>query len=173
MIPSLDHIHLYAESPDDTLAFYVRAFGAEHLGALPNGAGGDNHVLLLGGQVLVVSAFPHGMEPQPAPEAGPGALRSGFGVAHFGLQTRDLDALLEQLEAQGVRPQAPPAMAGSIRYVYVQAPDGVMLELLELVLSPKLRKLKPAFEAYNKAIHVSKRLFLRQLVKAPSRSVSA
>lgn len=169
MIASLDHIHLYAEDPERTQRFYEDCFGAERLGTLPNKAGTGNHFLILGGQVLVVSAFPPGMNARPTPPVGDGALDAGFGVAHFGLQTTNLDAILERLEKQGVHIHDAPAGTGPIRYVYLSAPDGVVLELVELVLPRKLRFISPFFAAYNRLVHLSKRAFARQLFKKKQR----
>lgn len=165
MITSLDHIHIYAATPDETIGFYERHFGAERLGSLGRRGEGANHFLLLGGQVLVVGAFPDGMEPSEPPEAGDGALRNGFGVAHFGLQTPDLDALVARLEAAGIEIHAPAVQVGPIRYVYLSAPDGVVVELIELVLPAKLRPLRPVFDAYNRLIHLTKRAFASQLFR--------
>ncbi|MBW2717317.1 MAG: VOC family protein, partial [Deltaproteobacteria bacterium] len=78
MITSLDHIHIHAADPLATIRFYESCLGAEHLGSIPSGEGGRNHGVLLGGQLLVISEFPPGMTPAEPPEAGAGALRSGF-----------------------------------------------------------------------------------------------
>ncbi|MBW1687057.1 MAG: VOC family protein [Deltaproteobacteria bacterium] len=165
MITALDHIHVYASDPERTLRFYQDCFDAERMGTLPNKGGTGNHFLLLAGQVLVVSAFPPGMEPASAPDVGDGAVRSGFGVAHFGLQSSNLDADLVRLETQGVHVHDEPTRSGPIRYVYVSAPDGVVIEIVELILPAKLRRLRSAFNAYNKVVHASKRAFVRQLFK--------
>lgn len=165
MITALDHIHFYAQDPEATQSFYETCFGAERLGTLPNKAGTGNHFMILGGQVLVVSSFPPGMQARPAPEVGDGALRAGFGVAHFGLQTADLDGVVARLKAQGVHVHDEPSGTGPIRYVYASAPDGVVVEIVELALPAKLKRLRPAFDAYNKAVHLTKRAFARQLFK--------
>ena len=93
MITSVDHIHIHAADPAATIRFYESCLGGEHLGSIPSGEGGRNHGVLLGGQLLIISEFPPGMTPREPPEAGDGALRAGFGVAHFGLQTTDLDGV--------------------------------------------------------------------------------
>jgi len=166
MITALDHIHLYAADPERTLRFYEDCFGAERLGALGNDHGDHNHFLLLGGQLLVVSAFPPDIEPADPPEVGDGARRAGFGVAHFGLQTADLAGVVAKLERAGVDVHSAPRGEGAIRYVYFSAPDGVVIELVQLVLPPKLEKLRPLFDAYNRAVHVTKRAFAKQLFRA-------
>ena len=60
MITSIDHIHIHAADPSATIRFYECGLGAEHLGTIPSGEGGQNHGVLLGGQLLVISEFPPG-----------------------------------------------------------------------------------------------------------------
>ncbi|MBW2587296.1 MAG: VOC family protein [Deltaproteobacteria bacterium] len=43
MITSVDHIHIHAVDPSATIRFYESHFGAEHLGSIPSGEGGQNH----------------------------------------------------------------------------------------------------------------------------------
>lgn len=165
MITALDHIHIYASDPETTLAFYQRHFGAERMGALSNESGSQNHFLLLGGQVLVVSDFPAGMSASEPPPVGDGALTAGFGVAHFGLQSSDLDTDSARLRDAGVDVHGEPRGTGAIRYTYVSAPDGVVVELVQLVLPPKLERLRRVFNGYNRLVHVTKRAFVKQLFR--------
>ena len=46
MITSVDHIHIHAADPRATIRFYESCLGAEHLGSIPSGEGGENHRLL-------------------------------------------------------------------------------------------------------------------------------
>ena len=148
-----------------TIRFYESCLGAEHLGSIPSGEGGRNHGVLLGGQILVISEFPPGMTPAEPPEAGEGALRSGFGVAHFGVQTTDLDGDLARLGEVGVHAHAEPRRTGSIRYAYVTAPDGVVIELVELHLPARLARFEPLLNGVNRAIHLTRRTLAKQLFK--------
>jgi len=163
MITSIDHIHIHAADPSETIRFYESCLGAEHLGSIPSGEGGKNHGVLLGGQLLIISEFPPGMMPAEPPEVGVGALRAGFGVAHFGVQTTDLDRVLARLREAGVHAHAEPRRAGSIRYAYVTAPDGVVIELVELHLPAHLARLMPLLHGVNRAIHVTRRALAKQL----------
>ena len=165
VITSLDHIHIHAADPWSTIRFYESCLGAERLGSIPSGEGGENHGVLLGGQLLVISEFPPGMSPAEPPEVGDGAFRSGFGVAHFGVQTTDLDGMLERLRAAGVHVHADPRRTGSVRFAYVSAPDGVVIELVELHLPPRLARLLPLVNGLNRAIHLTKRKLAKQLFK--------
>ena len=165
LITSVDHIHIHAADPSATIRFYESCLGAEHLGSIPSGEGGRNHGVLLGGQILVISEFPPGMTPAEPPEAGEGALRSGFGVAHFGVQTTDLDGTLARLREAGVHAHAAPRRTGSIRYAYVTAPDGVVIELVELHLPAHLARFVPLLNGVNRAIHLTRRTLAKQLFK--------
>ncbi|MBT8481085.1 MAG: hypothetical protein HKP36_05810 [Myxococcales bacterium] len=102
------------------------------------------------------------------PEAGKGALRSGFGVAHFGLQTTDLDGDLARLGEAGVYAHAEPRRTGSIRYAYVTAPDGVVIELVELHLPAHLARFVPLLNGVNRAIYLTRRT-LQTSVLVPRR----
>ena len=165
MITSLDHIHIHAADPMATIRFYESCLGAEHLGSIPSGEGGRNHGVILGGQLLVISEFPSGMAPKEPPEPGDGALRSGFGVAHFGLQTTDLDGVLTRLRDGGAEIHAEPRRTGSVRYVYATAPDGVVIELTELHLPAHLSRFTPLLGGVNRAIHLTRRALAKQLFK--------
>ena len=105
------------------------------------------------------------MTPADPPEAGEGALRSGFGVAHFGVQTTDLDGDLARLGEAGVHAHAEPRRTGSIRYAYVTAPDGVVIELVELHLPAPLARFVPVLNGVNRAIHLTRRALAKQLFK--------
>jgi catechol 2,3-dioxygenase-like lactoylglutathione lyase family enzyme len=165
MISSIDHIHIHAADPTATIRFYESCLGAEHLGSIPSGEGGENHGVLLGGQLLVISEFPPGMTPSAPPEAGEGALRAGFGVAHFGLQTTDLDGVLARLRNAGADIHADPRRTGSVRYAYATAPDGVVIELVELHLPSHLAPFAPLLSGVNRAIHLTRRILAKQLFK--------
>jgi len=163
MITSLDHIHIHAADPWATIRFYESCLGAERLGSIPSGEGGENHGVLLGGQLLIISEFPPGMAPGALPEAGEGALRAGFGVAHFGLQTTDLDGVLDRLRGAGADVHADPRRTGSIRYAYATVPDGVVIELVELHLPARLMPFMPLLSGVNRAIHLTRRALAKQL----------
>ena len=105
------------------------------------------------------------MAPAEPPAPGVGALRSGFGVAHFGLQTSDLDGMLGRLRDAGAELHGAPVRADSIRYAYATVPDGVVIELVELHLPPHLAPLMPLLHGIDKAIHRIRRALAKQLFK--------
>jgi lactoylglutathione lyase len=155
-IHALDHLHVYAADPDATLAFYEDVLGAERLGSIPAGGGRINYFVILGAQVLAISAFPEGLEPKPHPEMGDGAAKSGFGVAHLGLNVDDIDAWVRRLLAAGVHVHSDTRGEGLLRYVYFTAPDGVVVELTQYVLPARFRPAVLALNALNRSIHHTK-----------------
>ncbi len=131
-VKSLDHIHIYAAEPEESARFYTHHFEAKPI-LRDTKANGDIRIFLaLGGQVLVLGSFPSGLAPVSPPEAGDGAYRQGFGVAHFGLRVADVDDAVAELSASGVRVLSRPVReASGLTYAYVAAPDGVVVELTQ------------------------------------------
>jgi catechol 2,3-dioxygenase-like lactoylglutathione lyase family enzyme len=165
MISNFDHVHLYTADLQATLGFYRETLGAEDVGAIANNHGGQNHLVLLGGQFLAISKYPPGLQPQQAPEHGDGALTHGFGVAHLGLNVSSLSPVIERLESAGVQVHDAPRGSGAIRYVYFTAPDGVVIELTEYLLPTKLRAAAAALRVFNKGVHRARRAIGKALVK--------
>jgi catechol 2,3-dioxygenase-like lactoylglutathione lyase family enzyme len=131
-VKSLDHIHIYAAEPEESARFYTHHFEAKPVLRNTNANGDTRIFLALGGQVLVLGSFPKGHAPAPPPQAGDGAYRHGFGVAHFGLRVADVDAAVAELSASGVRVLGEAVQeASGLRYAYVAAPDGVVVELTQ------------------------------------------
>jgi hypothetical protein len=86
-------------------------------------------------------------------------------VAHFGLQTTDLDGVLARLRDAGAHVHADARRVGSIRYAYATAPDGVVIELVELHLPAHLAPFVPMLNGVNRAIHLTRRALAKQLFK--------
>lgn len=57
------------------------------------------------------------------------------GFTHIALTVSDLDRFIEKLTLEGVSFPAPPQLSpdGSVRVIYAQGPEGVLLELVELL----------------------------------------
>ena len=131
-VESLDHIHIYAANPEESARFYQQHFEAKPVLRNANSNGDARIFLALGGQILVIGSFPRGMAPATPPEAGDGAYRHGFGVAHFGLRVENVDAAIRELSASGVHVLSQPVREETgLTYAYVAAPDGVVVELTQ------------------------------------------
>lgn len=131
-VRSLDHIHIYAADPEESAQFYQLHFEAKPVERNTNTNGDLRIFLALGGQIVVLGSFPAGLRPASPPEAGDGAYSHGFGIAHFGLRVADIDAAISELSASGIRVLSQPIHEPSgLRYAYIAAPDGVVIELTQ------------------------------------------
>jgi catechol 2,3-dioxygenase-like lactoylglutathione lyase family enzyme len=131
-VESLDHIHVYCQDPESSAAFYTRHFEATEVLRNSNLQGELRIFLALGGQLLVFGPFPTGHTPAEATDPGDGAYRNGMGVAHIGLNVANVAAAVDELTAAGVAILSAPATeATGLKFAYVAAPDGVVLELTE------------------------------------------
>ena len=167
MAIDFDHVHVYCRDLDASLGFYEELLGAERVGAIPNSFGDFNHVVLLGGQFLVLSHYPPGMEPGEPSAVGDGAFEGGYGVAHLGLNVPDLEPLARRLRDAGVElHSAEPRGGAPVRYLYLTAPDGLVVELTQYVVPEKLRPAIGALRLFNAGVHVARRAIGRALVAA-------
>lgn len=62
-----------------------------------------------------------------------------FGLDHFGIRVKNLETAVGELREQGVQIQTEP-VSGSlgIKCAFIAAPDGVVIELTEYGLLPKM-----------------------------------
>ena len=89
------------------------------------------HFLRLGGLALVLAPYPPGIEPGSPPIYADGTFQRGFGIAHFGLHVDNLEDAVESVRQLGVKILSEPKENAGLRFAYVSAPDGVIVELLE------------------------------------------
>jgi catechol 2,3-dioxygenase-like lactoylglutathione lyase family enzyme len=114
---SLDHAHLFCSDINRTLHFLQTMFDAELVWD-EEAAGVRNVRLALG------RSFIHLYE-QPPRTAGAGT------VHHLGIETDDLDALVQRMTAQGFTFRNPIRDTPRFRYVMVAAPDNLLIELFQ------------------------------------------
>jgi len=113
----LHHTHIFASDLAATVAFYRRWFDAKVVA----------DEVLLGSRNVMVAIGDGRLNIY---DQAPGSTgRSG--VHHLGLQIRDLDALAERMRDGGCELRKPITEGEGFRYVMVQAPDGILLELFE------------------------------------------
>lgn len=130
-IHRLDHLHIYSIDPEGSSRFYREIFGAEVIGTARSSQGAAMHFLRLGGVALVLAPYPPGIEPGTPPTYCDGTYEHGFGVAHFGLHVDGLEAAVESVRRSGGTILSEPRENAGLRFAYVGAPDGVIVELLE------------------------------------------
>ena len=115
MTESLHHVHLFCRDIDATVGWWRDTLGA--VVAVDSELAGSRNVFL-----TVGSGRLH-LYDQPPPEDGRGA------VHHLGIRSDDLPALVARLKDKGVTFRSDIREHGSWRYIMVEAPDGVLLEL--------------------------------------------
>ena len=118
MKSSLHHVHAFASDVEASIRFYTEVFDGQVVFD-DTAAGARNVFIRLGSGRL------H-LYDQPPRHAGSGS------VHHIGIQTDDIQGVLGRLAGRGVVPRKPVAEFGFWRYVMVEAPDGVLIELFEV-----------------------------------------
>jgi catechol 2,3-dioxygenase-like lactoylglutathione lyase family enzyme len=113
------HAHLFASDLEASLKFYREMFGGEVLADL-NMAGARNVFLAIGKGRL------HFYD-QPPKDEGKGAIH------HIGIQTDDLEGLVARMKSKGFQFRKEISDFGFWKYVMVQAPDQVLLELFQII----------------------------------------
>jgi len=119
MKTSLHHAHLFASNLDDSIKFYQEMFGAEILFDLEL-AGARNVMITIGSSKI-------NFYDQPPKDTGKGA------VHHLGIETDNLEALVEHMKSKGFEFKKSITELGVLKYVMAEAPDHVLLELFEVV----------------------------------------
>ncbi|MFL1462180.1 VOC family protein [Roseococcus sp. DSY-14] len=121
---SPDHLHFRSTDADAAAHFYVEMFGATETGRAVQPKGNLRVMLDLGGLPIFLEGVPEGTGAPPAPPF--------LGLEHLGLRVDDLEAAAAALKAKGVRfTLEPTEIRPGVRIAFVQAPDGVQVELLQ------------------------------------------
>ena len=121
---SFDHVHLVASDPHATAQWYVDKLG----GSISRSAdvkGAPQVYVSLGGFIVIVRGQ------RPAEKAGDkGGLE--WGIDHFGLRVQgDFDGFCNGLRQRGVTFSLEPTdFNPTTRIAFINAPDGVSIELL-------------------------------------------
>ena len=130
-----DHIHIIAENPEATAQWYVAMFGAD-VTANTTARGAAQIFMEIGGTIIIIRGKRPGETPTPAKgftDYSDFSSKNEWGTDHFGfLYHGDLAAFCEGLRAKGVTFPVPlkKGVHGSL-LCYVQAPDGVSIELMQ------------------------------------------
>jgi catechol 2,3-dioxygenase-like lactoylglutathione lyase family enzyme len=111
----IHHLHLAAENPADTLAWYQQNFGGE-AARFAGGLAGLNY----GDVWLLVAATEASLAPT-----------LGRSLDHLGWKFTDLDEATSYLKRGGVSFTMEPRAFRTIRIAFVEGPDGVRIELVE------------------------------------------
>jgi len=121
---SFDHVHLVAKNPQATADWYVEKLGGKVVRSA-DVRGAPQVYVTLGGFIVIV----RGQRPQETAQDKPGL---EWGVDHFGLRVQgDFDAFCGALRGKGVTFSLEPRdFNPTTRIAFINAPDGVSIELL-------------------------------------------
>ena len=116
---NLHHAHLFASDLNKSIQFYQDMFGAELLFDLKM-AGARNVMIAIGSSKI-------NFYDQPPKDQGRGV------VHHLGIETDDLEALVAHMNRKGFEFKRSIKNLGIWKYIMVEAPDHVLLEVFEVV----------------------------------------
>ncbi|MFH0786328.1 MAG: VOC family protein [Pseudomonadota bacterium] len=118
MFCHLHHVHLFASDVQKSLAFYVDGFGGKVVADLEM-AGARNVFIRIGtGRLHLYD------QPPKHPVRG--------NIHHFGIQTDDIEGVVERLKSKGVIFQKEISDLGFWKYIMVPAPDDILIELFQV-----------------------------------------
>jgi lactoylglutathione lyase len=122
---TVDHIHLRCSDLDVTVAYYERMFDASVV-ARADAKGMPIITLEMGGGRFCFSPRREGVDIHVKPG------EPAWGLYQIGLKVNDLDAALAELKDRGaVISRGPLNVMEGIRVLFVDAPDGVEIEVME------------------------------------------
>lgn len=124
----LDHIHLNSRDPQAAAEYYRRTFGARVIESVQLDGQPRFDVDLDGLMIFIAPIAP------TSPDAAPAPAGNALGIAHFGLRVDDLDEAVAALRRAGARFAVEPYVSKrkpGLRVAFVEAPENVLIELLE------------------------------------------
>ena len=128
---SLHHVHMFASNIDESIRFFREMFGAELL--IDEEMAGARNVMISIGSGKI------NFYDQPPKDQGRGI------VHHLGIETDDLEALVEQMRSKGYDFRKPIRDLGTWKYVMVEGPDHVLIELFQILIDkgedPQLKRI--------------------------------
>ena len=115
----LQHTHIFASDIEATLRFWQDMFGARILFDTTV-AGARNVMVAIGSGVINIY--------DQSPREG-----KGGAYHHLGIQTDDLNALIEHMKSKGFTFQKEVKDYGFMKYVMAMAPDNILLEIFQAI----------------------------------------
>lgn len=121
---AFDHVHLVSRDPHTAAAWYVEKLGGKIVSSTER-RGAPQIYVSFGGAMVIV----RGERPGESTGDRPGLQ---WGVDHFGMQVKgDFDAFCSGLKGKGVAfSMEPTDINPATRIAFIEAPDGVSVELL-------------------------------------------
>jgi catechol 2,3-dioxygenase-like lactoylglutathione lyase family enzyme len=125
MVSRFHHAHIKSKHPRETAEWWVDMFGATIVPEFWLGSMLFTPVELDGTRINITGHPPEVAatmaEPQPIPY---------WGLEHFGVEVDDMDEILNRFEEQGFKIYVRRPGPEGYEIAFVDAPDGVVLELL-------------------------------------------
>jgi catechol 2,3-dioxygenase-like lactoylglutathione lyase family enzyme len=123
-----NHVHLKAPDPEKSANWFVNAFNFKILSDTVR-ASGDRFVRCETSDGIVVNIS----GARTDEEMGTGNASAHWGLEHFGVEVDDLDTELKRLGDLGARLlEGPIDSPTGLRIGFIQSPDDVRIELLQL-----------------------------------------
>ena len=123
---SFDHTHVISPDPTGTADWYVDRLGGKIERSVTIAGAPQIYVSFGGGAMVIVRGERPG-------EKAAGKTDLQWGIDHFGMRvTGDFDALCSELRTKDVKFLMEPTVINpTTRICFIEAPDGVSVELLE------------------------------------------
>jgi catechol 2,3-dioxygenase-like lactoylglutathione lyase family enzyme len=115
---NVQHVHHKTRDPKETMQFYIDNFGASPMGEIP----GRGFRVCLGELQLNITTLIDSQKRE-----------QHYGIEHIALETDDYAGTLARLRANGVRILEQLTAESGRRVCFIEAPDGVQMEVLEKV----------------------------------------
>ena len=126
---SFNHVHLKSSDPGKTADWYVEAFGFEIVNDENPRPQGDRFIRCRtkDGVAIYISGARTGES------MGEGDATAHWGLEHFGIEVDDIEAELKRLEGLGAEVlEGPTRTATGLSIAFIQAPDDVRIEVMQL-----------------------------------------
>ncbi|MEC8912697.1 MAG: VOC family protein [Chloroflexota bacterium] len=126
---SFNHVHLKSSDPGKTAEWYVQAFGFEIVNDENPRPQGDRFIRCRtkDGVAINISGARTGEL------MGEGDATAHWGLEHFGIEVDDIEAELKRLEGLGAEVlEGPTRTATGLSIAFIQAPDDVRIEVMQL-----------------------------------------
>ena len=126
---SFNHVHLKSSDPGKTADWYVQAFGFEIVNDENPRPQGDRFIRCRtkDGVAINISGARTGEL------MGEGDATAHWGLEHFGIEVDDIEAELKRLEGLGAEVlEGPTRTATGLSIAFIQAPDDVRIEVMQL-----------------------------------------
>ena len=129
MTYNFNHVHLKAPDPGKTADWYVTAFDFEIINdqnPRPLGVRGIRCRTKDGVAINISSA-------RTGESMGDGDADAHWGIEHFGIEVDDIEKELSRLESLGAKVlEGPIHASGGLSIAFIQAPDNVRIEIMQL-----------------------------------------